>query len=154
VNRSYLSKVEKGATYVGPEIIGKLAAVLEVEPAELLRWPPRRGRRKQDMRWALPAFTTLPANVSAALQAIRRVGTTKHGGSPCLFQCDCGCSKRGVRTFSRRIALQERPQPPPIRETFVDVPAMRFNLSELVDKAPCPAGWCHQIKLTLPTRIA
>jgi hypothetical protein len=29
---------------VGLEIIGKLAAVLEVEPAELLM-PPRRGRR-------------------------------------------------------------------------------------------------------------
>jgi transcriptional regulator with XRE-family HTH domain len=46
VNRSYLSKVEKGATYVGLEIIGKLAAVLEIEPAELLRLPPRRPRRR------------------------------------------------------------------------------------------------------------
>ena len=37
VNRSYLSKLEKGATYVGLEILGKLADVLGVEPAELLR---------------------------------------------------------------------------------------------------------------------
>ena len=37
VNRSYLSKLEKGTTYVGLEIIGKLAVVLRVEPAELLR---------------------------------------------------------------------------------------------------------------------
>ena len=46
VNRTYLSKLEKGASYAGLEIIGKLAAVLEVEPAELLRLPPkgRRGR--------------------------------------------------------------------------------------------------------------
>jgi transcriptional regulator with XRE-family HTH domain len=42
VNRTYMSKVENGATWVGLEIIGKLAAVLEVEPAELLRLPPRR----------------------------------------------------------------------------------------------------------------
>ena len=37
VNRSYLSKVEKAATYVGLEIIEKLAKVLETEPAEFLR---------------------------------------------------------------------------------------------------------------------
>ena len=46
VNRTYMSKIEKGATWVGLEIIGKLAAVLEVEPAELLRLPPRRHRRR------------------------------------------------------------------------------------------------------------
>ncbi len=45
VNRTYVSKIEKGATYVGLEIVGKLAAVLDVEPAELLRLPPRRSRR-------------------------------------------------------------------------------------------------------------
>jgi transcriptional regulator with XRE-family HTH domain len=45
VNRSYMAKIETGATWVGLEIIVKLAAVLEVEPAELLRLPSRRGRR-------------------------------------------------------------------------------------------------------------
>ena len=45
-NRTYMSKIEKGATWVGLEIIGKLAAVLKVEPAELLRLPPRRPRRR------------------------------------------------------------------------------------------------------------
>jgi transcriptional regulator with XRE-family HTH domain len=44
VNRTYMSKIEKGATWVGLEIIGKLAAVLEVDPAELLRAPPRRRK--------------------------------------------------------------------------------------------------------------
>jgi transcriptional regulator with XRE-family HTH domain len=44
VNRSYISKLEKGATYVGLEIIGKVAKVLKIEPAELLVRPPRRGR--------------------------------------------------------------------------------------------------------------
>ena len=39
VNRSYLSRLEKGATYAGLEIIARLAAVLAVEPAELLRLP-------------------------------------------------------------------------------------------------------------------
>jgi hypothetical protein len=39
-------KIEKGATWVGLEIIDKLAAVLEVEPAELLRLPPKRARRR------------------------------------------------------------------------------------------------------------
>jgi transcriptional regulator with XRE-family HTH domain len=37
VNRSYMSKLEKGASYPGLEIIAKLATVLECDPAELLR---------------------------------------------------------------------------------------------------------------------
>jgi transcriptional regulator with XRE-family HTH domain len=36
INRSYMSKLERAATYPGLEIIAKLATVLEVEPAELL----------------------------------------------------------------------------------------------------------------------
>jgi hypothetical protein len=39
VNRTYMSRLEKGASYPGLEIIAKLAAALEVEPAELLRVP-------------------------------------------------------------------------------------------------------------------
>ncbi len=46
VNRTYLSKLEKGASYAGLEIIGKLAAVLEVEAAELLRLRVGRTKRK------------------------------------------------------------------------------------------------------------
>jgi transcriptional regulator with XRE-family HTH domain len=42
VNRSYFSKLEKGSTYVGLEIIEKLARVLEIEPAEFLKRPPER----------------------------------------------------------------------------------------------------------------
>ncbi len=46
VNRTYVSKLETGAAYVGLEILGKLAAVLQVEPAEMLR-PPARGQRRK-----------------------------------------------------------------------------------------------------------
>ena len=45
VNRSYLSKLETGASFVGLEIIGRLAKVLDVEPAELLRRHSRRQPR-------------------------------------------------------------------------------------------------------------
>lgn len=45
VNRSYMSKLEKGASYPGLEIIGKLATVLQVEPAELLKLPAKRKAR-------------------------------------------------------------------------------------------------------------
>jgi transcriptional regulator with XRE-family HTH domain len=45
VNRTYLSKLEKGTSYAGLENIWKLALVLGVEPAELLKVPPRPGRR-------------------------------------------------------------------------------------------------------------
>jgi transcriptional regulator with XRE-family HTH domain len=45
VNRTYMSKIEKGGTWVGLEIIGKLSTVLEVEPAELLRLPKRRSKQ-------------------------------------------------------------------------------------------------------------
>jgi transcriptional regulator with XRE-family HTH domain len=47
VNRSYMSTLEKGGSYVGLEIIGKLATVLEVEPAELLKLPARRKARSR-----------------------------------------------------------------------------------------------------------
>jgi transcriptional regulator with XRE-family HTH domain len=37
INRSYLSDLETGKTYVGLEIMGKIADVLEVEGADLLK---------------------------------------------------------------------------------------------------------------------
>jgi transcriptional regulator with XRE-family HTH domain len=46
VNRTYLSKLEKGASYAGLEIIGKIAAVLGVPPAELLRQRSSNAKRK------------------------------------------------------------------------------------------------------------
>lgn len=42
VSRSYLSQLEKGGFYASLKIVGKLATVLQVEPAELLRLP-RKG---------------------------------------------------------------------------------------------------------------
>jgi transcriptional regulator with XRE-family HTH domain len=45
INRSYMSKLEKGASYPGLEIIAKLATVLDVEPAELLRMPAAERKR-------------------------------------------------------------------------------------------------------------
>ena len=45
VNRTYMSKLEEGGSYVGFEIIGKLAGVLQVEPAELLKLPARKKAR-------------------------------------------------------------------------------------------------------------
>ena len=46
INRTYISKLETGATYAGLEIIGKLAEVLEVEAAELLKRPSKRGKTR------------------------------------------------------------------------------------------------------------
>ena len=45
VSRSYLSQLEKGAFYASLKIVGKLAAVLQVEPAELLKETRQRKRR-------------------------------------------------------------------------------------------------------------
>lgn len=47
VNRSYMSRLERGGTYVGLEIIGKLAKVLGVEPAEFLRMPAKKPKRRK-----------------------------------------------------------------------------------------------------------
>jgi transcriptional regulator with XRE-family HTH domain len=44
VSRSYLSQLEKGAFYASLRILGRLADVLDVEPAELLLRP-EKGRR-------------------------------------------------------------------------------------------------------------
>ncbi|MDE1939142.1 MAG: helix-turn-helix transcriptional regulator [Alphaproteobacteria bacterium] len=49
VNRTYISKLEKGVSYAGLEIIGKFAAVLVVEPAELLKLPPARPKRRKKL---------------------------------------------------------------------------------------------------------
>jgi transcriptional regulator with XRE-family HTH domain len=49
IDRAYLSRVERAVTYVGLEIIEKLAAILEVDPAEFFRRSSRSGsRRKAD----------------------------------------------------------------------------------------------------------
>ena len=45
VNRTYMSKLEKGGSFVGLELMVKLAKVLEVEPADFLRVPQRKARR-------------------------------------------------------------------------------------------------------------
>ena len=47
VDRVYISRVERAVTYVGLEIIGKLADVLEVDPAEFFRRPTRSAGRKK-----------------------------------------------------------------------------------------------------------
>ena len=46
VSRSYLSQLEKGEFHASLRIVGKLAAVLQVEPAELLRMPAKRQTRR------------------------------------------------------------------------------------------------------------
>ena len=47
ISRSYLSQIEKGKFHVSLKIIGKLAPVLQVEPAEFFRRPLRRRRGGQ-----------------------------------------------------------------------------------------------------------
>jgi len=47
VNRSYMSRLEKGEPYVGLEIIGKLADALGAEPIEFFQAMPRRAPRKR-----------------------------------------------------------------------------------------------------------
>jgi transcriptional regulator with XRE-family HTH domain len=47
VSRSYLSQLEKGAFYASLKIVGKLATALNVEPAELLKLPDRKGKGRQ-----------------------------------------------------------------------------------------------------------
>lgn len=47
VDRAYMSRVERAVTWVGLEIIGKLADVLEVDPVEFFRRPTRQTSRKK-----------------------------------------------------------------------------------------------------------
>jgi transcriptional regulator with XRE-family HTH domain len=47
VDRAYLSRVERTVTYVGLEIIEKLATVLDVDPAEFFRRPLKKVTRKK-----------------------------------------------------------------------------------------------------------
>ncbi|MGJ4890279.1 helix-turn-helix domain-containing protein [Bradyrhizobium sp. HKCCYLRH3099] len=43
IDRAYLSRVERAIPHVGLEIIGKLASVLDVEPAEFFQKPAKRS---------------------------------------------------------------------------------------------------------------
>jgi transcriptional regulator with XRE-family HTH domain len=47
VSRSYMAKIEGGQTSTGLDVVAKLAAVLGVEPMELLRPLPKRVRKSQ-----------------------------------------------------------------------------------------------------------
>jgi transcriptional regulator with XRE-family HTH domain len=47
INRTYISKLEKGISYPGLEIIGKIAVVLGVEPAALLKLPAKKLPRRK-----------------------------------------------------------------------------------------------------------
>jgi transcriptional regulator with XRE-family HTH domain len=45
VDRSYISRLERGIPHASLDTIGKFVDVLKCEPAEFLRLPPKRGRR-------------------------------------------------------------------------------------------------------------
>jgi transcriptional regulator with XRE-family HTH domain len=47
ISRSYLSQLEKGAFYASLKIVGKLADVLKIEPAQLLALPKKRNARPE-----------------------------------------------------------------------------------------------------------
>jgi transcriptional regulator with XRE-family HTH domain len=50
IDRVYLSRVERAVTYVGLEIIEKLAVVLEVDPAEFFKRATRKSPSKKSAR--------------------------------------------------------------------------------------------------------
>lgn len=47
MDRAYVSRVERAVTYVGLEIIGKLSAILDVEPAEFFQKPAKRATKRR-----------------------------------------------------------------------------------------------------------
>jgi transcriptional regulator with XRE-family HTH domain len=44
VSRGYLSQIEKGVFYASLKVVVKLASALAVDPAELLKLPPKRRK--------------------------------------------------------------------------------------------------------------
>lgn len=46
VNRTYISKLEKGSTWIGLEVLVKSSKVLQAEPADLLQRPARKPTKK------------------------------------------------------------------------------------------------------------
>jgi transcriptional regulator with XRE-family HTH domain len=45
VSRSYLSQLEKGKFFASLKVVGKVAKVLKVEPAELLKMPTKQKQK-------------------------------------------------------------------------------------------------------------
>lgn len=50
IDRAYLSRVERAVTYVGLEIVEKLAAVLGVDASEFFTRPQRKSPVRKSMR--------------------------------------------------------------------------------------------------------
>ena len=50
VDRAYLGRVERAVTYVGLEIIEKLADILEVDPAEFFQRPSKKVPSRKPSR--------------------------------------------------------------------------------------------------------
>lgn len=46
VNRTYISKLEKGSTWIGLEVLVKISKVLQAEPADFLQRPARKAAKK------------------------------------------------------------------------------------------------------------
>lgn len=46
VNRTYISKLEKGETWVGLEVLVKISKVLQAEPADFLQRQARKPPKK------------------------------------------------------------------------------------------------------------
>ena len=44
INRGYVSTLENSQTYVGLEILGRLADIFDVDAAEMLKKPPKRAK--------------------------------------------------------------------------------------------------------------
>ena len=55
VNRTYMSKLEAGGSYVGLEVMVKLADVLGVEPADFLTKPSKSAERASKAAKKRPA---------------------------------------------------------------------------------------------------
>ena len=50
INRSYISKLERAGSYAGLEIVEKLAVILDVDPAELIRSHPGKAKKPTSRR--------------------------------------------------------------------------------------------------------
>lgn len=46
VNRTYISKLEKGSTWIGLGVLVKISKVLQAEPADFLQRPARKPPKK------------------------------------------------------------------------------------------------------------
>jgi hypothetical protein len=107
VGRSYLSQIQNRVFFASLKIIGRLAAALDVEAAELLRLPPKRGKQADGHGHA-----RCRSSESGTYRFLLWVGllpSTTPRAFAAFMRPACAAHQRPLLLGKRRVPMQQEP---------------------------------------------